>query len=470
MVFVLMKGIVNGRIDLLPVIISSDLSVYETVLDYFKDIDLRTFEKVLLDPIMYFFGISITLGHILFINRVVGVLILLAAFFIGKTFFKSNLLAILVTIFFASSRFVQNNLTSMEYGTFALLFALSAIGFILSYLENSKKDHLYLGIISFLIAGYFRYELIVILGAPILFFICLFMNRRDLSGKILGLLSLFMVFAAAPILVTIGHGSDPFIHDKVIEGNSVLSLIKNASHILQYNVIDQRDLDLEMGNISFFTYIALLAAPFVIFFGFYNKIKKIELKPLHKKLIFISLLFICMFSFLIFIHKEGMRSGEKYSVNFYILEILLSFGLLYILSENVTIIVGLAAFIWVFNGTSNFFVTSPRLYQSHFYDQYLLLKNIELDPNCTLIKFNSNTPVIDHFFPNRLKSAEFETIVELEKFANQAKCAYLFESPYYSPKPDVLDSNKVDPVFEKCKRDVIFEIEKSYTFIKYSCG
>ncbi|GEM_PF-4982116 len=90
-IFVLMKGIVNGRIDLLPVIISSDLSVYETVLDYFKDIDLRTFEKVLLDPIMYFFGISITLGHILFINRVVGVLILLAAFFIGKTFLRTTL-------------------------------------------------------------------------------------------------------------------------------------------------------------------------------------------------------------------------------------------------------------------------------------------------------------------------------------------------------------------------------------------
>jgi hypothetical protein len=480
-IFVSLRGAINGRIDLLPLVLTNTFEQFSSVFDYFYSVDIRSYEKVLIDPVMYLFNISVNLDHLSFINRIGGLFILLTSFLVGKVFFRSSLLGLLVLFTFGLSRFVQYNLTSIEYGTFSLLFVLLTFYFFLRYLDEREEKFINLGIVCGLIASFFRFELSIILGMPILLYLTLFSDRKHLSFRKLSLLTGLLSLRSATIAGYMSPGGDTFVHGKDIGAESILALIGNVSSVLRNNILGQHDLNLKFGNVSLLTYIALGVAALVLPLGTFRELGKRELNANTAKLFFVSLMYLFMFSFVFLVHIEGLRSGEKYSVNFFILEILIGYGIFYrflprlipklkeTYLSKMGFLGGCLALFAMLSIDHGFFISRPYPFETAQVDQYRILSAINIESQCLLIKYNTNTPVIDFFFPMRMKSIEIKSVGELTAFIKPESCFYLFDSPFYSPKPEVLDAEKVTPVLKRCKKEILYMKEQSYTFLKFRC-
>lgn len=439
-IFFFTKDVLNGRLMLYPLFVSDYFGDEWTLMVYAKFLDQRTLQKVLFDIIQYVFNLSFNLDVLVLINRFFSLGILLTIYRISRILTKSYSVSILCLLTFVSSNFTQQLLTSIEYGTPALFFLLLSVYF---YLDKKLP----LSIICLFVATYFRYEIAVLAGVPYLFTIVL--SKRD--NMVIWLVAIGLLYRAAPIATHVVEGKDFYLHGNKLSPG-FFAVLGNIPYVFQQNIFQHSDWSLTSGSITLFTYTNL-----IIFLGLAFRFNK---EPLEY--FWISLIGVFYMTVTLFFHIEGLRSGQKYSVNYFAFEVLITYVMiLRILSKTPVIakFVCWGFFILAFSTSPvmNFDMTKTRLIEV---EEYNALKATHLNNKCFVIKFQNHHPLMSYYFPHRFTTVDWKEVTT--EGIEKGECYYYFNQHFRGLRPEV------DRMFNSCNKKSIFEKEY-FGLMQYSC-
>lgn len=444
-----------------------------------------------------FFNLKITSGILLAVNKITSVFILVLVYLISKTVFKSKFMGILVLFSFIPYIFVQRILNSIEHGTFAMLFSLTSIYFLIKFSGEKKIILFNISILSLVLASYYRFELSLLLGLPYIIWCSFFLNNKKKIRKQIFFTIFLLLILLMPLVVTTLVVKDEIVIGKNLEGDGILSIIQNSKNILLNNIIEEKDLSLKSGTLSLFSYSTLLIYLVLVFFLSKNIICKKETYLRYRIYYFFAFYNLIFFIFLMSFFAQGLRNSANLQAFYYISEIILTyFALFWILDKyfkkekfhNV-----LKVALPVFFLLLSFFVSPAMsfdnsLLSNHFYIEQemfeinLIQENINFDGTCKLLKIHPGQPNFDYYLGLQKNSVYlgippefYESIWRYDKIG---KCFYYYDEKYLTPRHYdyegmfKVNSERIDDLFGLCNKRIEFESplkDRPFSLIKYVC-
>lgn len=452
-VFIHLKNIISGRFGLYPLLLSNSFD--DTgLLDYFGGIDPRSSQAIIYDIYQFIFNIGVQLDQLLFINKILSIGILLAVYFIAKEILQRYYLALLVLLTFAASSFAQFNLTSFEHGTPAILLALLSMFFGLKYQKEKSRALFILSGLSLISATFFRYELAVLFGLPYLLGTSFVFKTDKKDFKYFTILCAIMIIRSIPIMAHMAQGDDVNLHGAQLSDPTTLPLVKNSLSVLIHN-FRMGDFNLSSGHYSLFLPASLLGAVASLVM-----LLKKDRSVITRQISFLSVIMLFIFFTIITTHIEGLRSGEKYSINYFIAEIVIAYYWIFKLSGKRFQWLGnilCTAFFALALQSNHFFKIKQFPAPRHEYGIYQEFKGTNFDKSCSLIKRNSYEPLIDFFYPLSMK---YVMLDELPPIPN-GHCFYLFEDYYIN--------NTIEETLASCQKSRITGKTGMHSIIEYRC-
>lgn len=425
LVFLLQGWEIQGRFRLFPLYLT-DFFEARSLFDYAEALDQRTFYKVFNDFLQYAFKINLDPDKLLLINKLYSVGILLSLYGLAVILTGNYAIGFLTVLTFSSSGFAQNIFSSIEYGVPALFFVVFSFFVLGQFVHTGKLIFLYLAILSDLLAGYFRYELALLFSLPFFVFLTLFYPaKRKLS---LALLCLVYIARVIPILAHMISGTDVYIHGKSLN-KGFWALFENIPDIWRNNFIVMRDFNLESGVITIFTFLQFIILPGLIWYLISNY-RKNKLIPRWTLFIFCLVTYsVLHFGSIVSFHMEGLRSGVKYAIYFFGLEVVAVYAIISQWFQGQKWKASAACLVifticYCFSPLLNLIPAKNQL--SFEYREYLILKNIPLNRECNIVKLKSNQPLISHYFPQQFTTYYFDDLVK------PRGCYYYLEEKYLS--------------------------------------
>jgi hypothetical protein len=232
-----------------------------------------------------------------------------------------------------------------------------------------------------------------------------------------------MIIAAIPVIHFYQDADDPYLkgpYNNPISG--VLYRLKNSL------LIENQASLSEYHNVSLFYYLSWIASIVILL------TKKTI--PREKRYILAFILFFLLYNiFLLSFQIEGLKSPNKYNINFYVPEILI---IAFLINNSFTKepsmirkISAIAIFVLVIQlatavSHDYFFVDNLDIGISPHAQEFWKIRQIELKPECRIIKYSTRYPLLD-FYKGITKQDIF-----LEDFNPEPGECYYYYSGYYA--------------------------------------
>ncbi len=490
-VFIGLKEHAVGRFELIP-IIHEDIFT-EGWLSGLNN-NYRTYSSIVYSILEEGFLINITPITILILNKVISVFLLIIVFLIAKTVFKKRWLALLVLISFVSSQYIQENLSSFEHGIIALFFVHISILFLLKFIKNKELTAFILSNITLVLSALFRYELCFLFGLPYIVYYCVVVRKFKNTRKYMIITTIFLI-----IILTSFVNHFIFKNDNVLLGVSdskweLNELLKNSVNIIDHNIIINKDLFLREGYISIFSYSSFIISLILIIILIISIVKGKQINSKNEWIYIFVFFSIFYFIFQLGFHMEGLRSGWKYSMNYFLSEIIITYfaiswlvkKIFYKLSKGIiypitiVLIISFLMIAYISSDSISFDIT-PNV-EPYFDDMIILQRNVNLNNSCKIIEVTGSQPLLDLYFSIQGNSLDmgspphfYENIKNLKK---NGRCFYYYDEKYltendylYGEKFEI-DFEKLEQSFILCDKTIVFDsprFDRPYTLIRYDC-
>jgi hypothetical protein len=180
--------------------------------------------------------------------------------------------------------------------------------------------------------------------------------------------------------------------------------------------------------------------------------------------------------FLFFLNVQGLRSASKYSITYYICEIVVTYYAIIWLINKFTHVRYVA-----YAGILLFFAAGlamPNALSWNFKHDlpdpvYEEAKALNLDEKCLVAKVHANQPIIDQFTGMQRRVVYFGRIKgfydNINTFNKSGKCIY-FHEKLYENKMDyaVIDFDKVAGQMSGCKKTIVQRFDNA-DIVRYDC-
>lgn len=485
-IFFLFDGYATGRIAVLRDILGN---VFTT--DYFIYPFARTYSMVLYSVLDSFFNITITPLTVLFINRLISCFTLFVIFIISKKLFKKNWIAFIIFISFISHNLVKYNLSSVEYTIGSAFFVYFSFLFIILYSNNNKNDFFILSVISLLLASYYRYELSILFGFSYLLYYSFFLFKVRETRVYMLIATLILINISMAVIVQdfTGDITQELFGEKV-DSNSLFLLVQSMSNVLNENIFVYKDLFLDSGFISLFTYCAFIFS-IVLILDVINKLINDKDKNDYSSIYLFAFYFIIYNLFLLSVNIRGFRSRWEYSVNNILAEIILAYFLIFWVISKIKInntflkkivqITSILSFLLIaLNSSSQLSLDFKPIVEPEIKEMIAMKRSFSIDPSCYILKNNIYHQHLDFYFGLQERSILFthDNFYEsLDKLQKKENC-YYYHYPFVSDEAYIyshvmkVDIDKIDESFKDCIKTIEFESPlktRCSSIIKYSC-
>ena len=493
-VFYVLKGNFNGRFSVFPEIMGNIF--LDNIKENFPG-TIRTYSFMFYSVLGAIFQMPITPLVVLTINKIFSVFILIIVFLISREVFKKNWIGFFVLASFVSSLWIQKSLSSIEYGVMAAFFVHTSILFLLKYSKNRRNDFLILSIVCLVLATLYRTELAFLFGLPYLAFFNIFLytngNNKSEKKLITGAF-FFLVFVFMSVIVSDFSGKDlvdvNFIQGRELDNYGFVSLIINIQYLLENNLGADENLLLENGFVSLFFYISLFFSFILIVNLVWFLFKGYIPNKFSNFAYFFCFYFLVYFLSQVAFHFQGMEAAFRYSVNYFICEIILSYLFIFWVIGRLRFrrkpYPNFLSVLFVFILFFVVYVSSPSLsYELNnsnspeAKEMFFLLKNVDLDKECRIIKSNVYQPRLDFYYGVQENSVFFgfppEMYFFLSKYKQKSRCYYyyheiLLEKEYLTDFRHRINSSEIDLALDDCKKEIVFSggVGRN-SLTKYSC-
>ena len=308
--------------------------------------------------------------------------------------------------------------------------------------------------------------------------------------------TLILLTIVMPVVKSFTFYEDPLSRGDKIEGNEIFSFVANTKNVFINNVIINKDLHSQSGFVSLFTYFGLAFSIIILTNLIYNLIKRKKLQSYYKWISLFAFYNLFYLFFQITFHMEGLRTSWKYSVNYFLCEIILTYFVILFLIDRIKIkkidlkynvnlieFFVLILFFIIALLTSNALSFNNKIQNPpEVSEMFFLMENIKLNETCKIIKVHPNQPLIDYYFGLQKNAIFFgkppSFYKKLQKYEKENKCFYYYDAKYFTEfdfeHQDVvkIDSKKIDQLFKNCKKSIIINSnleERPFNLIKYIC-
>lgn len=488
-----LSGKMYGRIMLLDMLIDNYNYITSSGRSYFGAFGLL-YRFILSKPL--------TAIGVLNINRFLSLCLVIVVFLMAYYFFKNYVLSFFCTVFFMMSPYITSNIISIEHNLSAVFFTVLSIYLLLKH--GNKKQFLVASMASMLMASLCRFELSFLFGAVYLIYISLFYIKNNL--KIILAFSLVLGFRAISIFSHLLHHKDLFLTGNM-DGEGIKALLSDSYSILYNNLIINNDLSIFHGSATIFTFLGVfLSFIFIIHFIRYCSKKKTLIKYPHKSILIFAFYNVIYLFFQLSFHIEGLRSGFKYSVQYWICEIMLfTYSYIVFLEPKLYLkwikLVGRIVFILVtifilsifFKGSFDYDDKTPDITYTYVSD----VLSVDLDSKCYIIKTNRAMPYYDkiHGLSSRALHLDYNEGVlsrikgsvysKIKGYIKPGNCYYFLDIYYFGDAGEfwytdsgvepnltyhLLDPGKVDQSFENCDKSLVGTFWENSDFTRYANG
>lgn len=307
---------------------------------------------------------------------------------------------------------------------------------------------------------------------------------------------LFTFFDANPS----GEVVLPYVAEEKNFFSTAIKTFESWIQIINHNIFIEKDLLLSSGVISLFSYSSLIISAFLILHLIYNLIIKNKTPSNNHYIYLLAFYSLFYFVFLIFSHNEGLREGWKYSVNFFICEIIVTYyGISLVIKKikqrylvirkrsDIMLSCSIIFFLIMAFLSSDMLSFGFMIPRSPEYSHMIILnKNVDLDRSCYIIKIHPDQPQIDYYYGLQKNAVYFgEPPGFYEALGNYDKKAKCFYYQYVDLSEDdildnrkQLDNQKIDKLFSNCKKEGVFHFNnsknqeydsKAFSLFKYLC-
>ncbi len=378
--------------------------------------DPRTFTTPFYS-ILEFFGLHVTPFVLTFFNRIWSIIAVLLFYFILKHITKKKWLSFFTTLILATTTYFILDSISIEAMMWSLCFTLLSI-----YLLFKAKNKITLPFIAaVVIAASSRYELSLLFGIPLMFYLLFFKNKKDLSDLWI-IFVVIMLILPIPVIHHYSSTTDPFLKGQ----NS--GFISSALARIHNSLIVRKDWQPDKNYVSFFYYLTWILS-FVYLDLLFNK------KFLKKNHVVYLFVFYFIFYNLILVsfQIEGLSSPVKYNINFYLMELLIIAYSLKFFKEYLSLVLLAVIFIAAIYFNHFFFFNFDN-FGNEFRNQELhMVQGVSLDPSCKIIKAWARYPYFDYYV-GKMKQTVFcgdrHFFDNLNRFFKQWGCYYFYNGHY----------------------------------------
>jgi len=460
--------------------------------------DQRSYSVVVYSILQEVFHIKITPLTLLMVNRVVSVFLLIVVFLIAKKVFKRNLISLLVLVSFISSRFILINFSSIGYTIVAVFFTYLSILFLFKFMKERDLTAFILSNIAVILAAYYKFELSFLFGLPYIAYFCLFLNKNKQTKRCMLITTIVLLLISMSIVEFYTHHNEGLWGERLNEQfkdkpKNLISHLINAVYLLKHNIFVEKDLLLQSGRVSLFTYSGFIISSILVIALVYSLIKRKEIKSKHKWVYIFAFYNMIYFIFNISFTKGLMGRGIRYSVNYYLCEIIVTYFAISwlagkLISKQSKYIINATKFLFILL----FFVialkVSPQLSlqftaitSKEVPEMKLLRENVNIDESCKIIKINPNQPYLDYYFGLQKNSVFFGApplfYESIKRYKKEGKCFYYYdqyftEYEYRGEGMHRIDLNKVNQLFISCNKSIEFESpleDRPFSLVKYIC-
>jgi hypothetical protein len=277
-------------------------------------------------------------------------------------------------------------------------------------------------------------------------------NKTQDYQKKIYFLVILMIIAAIPVIHHYQAVDDPHLkgpYNNPFSG--VLYRLKNSL------LIENQASLSEYSNVSLFYYLSWIASIMILLTR--------KTIPREKRYILAFILFFFLYNlFLLSFQIEGLKSPNKYNINFYVPEILI---IAFLINNSFTKepsrirkISAIAVFISIVLLATSishdyFFVDNLDIGVSSHAQEFWMIRQIELEPECRIIKYSTRYPLLD-FYKGITKQDIF-----LEDFSPKPGKCYYYYSGYYAfyEVGDQKTNNETIDYIKSLKEDMGCQLE-----------
>lgn len=485
-IFIILKGPPTGRVSMLP---------------FFYSIKSPRSFYFIFSLILNFFKINVTPNLLLYFNKIFAILFIILIYILTRIIFKNIYLSLLTTITFLSNIFIRSSFHTIEYSNQTLFFIYLCFLSLILFEKTKDKFFYYLLLVSIISASFFRYELSIILGISYITYHMIF--YADFKKYTREFIIFFFILIYRSISIISHYAFNDDIPLKGVSEKGFYVLL-NTFNLFISN-ISKGDLLLSNGRISIFLYLFIIFSIILIF----NLIKKIikDKKTINikDKYIYMFVFFgLFHFIFQIFFHIDGMRGAHKYSINYFLCEVLIVYYVIdkiinYVINKYsikkkigkyISILFILILFyisfqssaIITFNQNYSLYPIAPI--EPHSYEMIYLLNNYQINDSCRFLKIIFYQPNIDSYYgietyKRSIKLGKPPDYYDNLNNLNKNEACYYF----YNQK-DIIDKSfdnhyflnitLIDKILKDCNKSLeivvpIMFTRKNKTLYKYMC-
>ncbi|MCK5026396.1 MAG: hypothetical protein KAS15_07390 [Nanoarchaeota archaeon] len=506
LIFICLKDNLVGRFQIIRWMLG-DIFIKEIFYDTLIA-NPRTYSMVLYSVLQEFFHIKVTPLTLLYVNKIISFFMILTVFFISRKVFKKNWISIIVVLSFVSSIFIQMNLTSIEYGIVAIFFTCLSILLLIKFSEKKHMRFFILSNVCAILAAYNRHELSLLFGIPYIAYYCIFISKHKATRKYMTATTVILAFILMSVVKYFTYYKDPYMQGTEISGTGFFSYISNLMNVINHNLFIQNDFSLQSGYVSLFSYLGPIISLILIAWIAYKLIKQQHVKSKYSILYLFAFYNLFYLFFQLSVHMGGLRDAIKYSVNYFICEIILVYFAVcwvvgYFMSKkpeyliNATKSVCVLFFFIVIVSSSITLSLKPVSSIEPEVPELILLNGYKIDESCYIIKVHPAQPKIDYYYGLQRNVLFFGRppffYENIRQYPKTGKCFYYYDekTTLISDQPQIelgsyehyynIDSKKIDGLFDSCNKNSELKLpvlikdnnhtERNITkeLIKYSC-
>lgn len=460
----------------------------------------KTYFPVLLTGIRIVTDANVGFSFVLTLNRFISIFMLLMVFYTARNVFKDNLKAYIVLFTLIGLRIFHVNLSSILHTTWALFFVICFAFFLVKFLEKKSLLTFSLMNISLLLAGYMRFELMILLGLPYLFMIGLFWRKHKYTYPILLLFTVLAMSVSLPVIASFTNLNDPGRTFDDVKEPGFAAVLQQAAKIGYKNIFEYHDLGL--WRLTLFDYGAILASATLLVFLVYNVVRRSERFLRHKWSYFFAAFYLFFLVMNLLFTKTGLRYSHKYLVQVEIFGIILVYYMIHQIFEHKLSDYKKYGFVGMFL----FFILAAALsstlsFSSYSCDdptgipylpkltfqfpddtrpetyEYLTLKNnnISIDRDCKILKINYAQPELDFYYglQDNILIVGYPPSLP-DKYVKKSECFYFLNQEYIQDIEFKFDVNMslIDSELNGCSKEIVYTHASKvypYTLFKYTC-
>jgi hypothetical protein len=426
------------------------------------------------------FSVKVTPLLVTIGTRIAGILSLITFYVIAKKTTSNKLLSICATSALLLNNYFLHISMSIEKVIWGLFFVLLSFYYLIEYERDKKDSSLLLIILSIICAAGARYELSLLLGVPLVFY--LFISDQ-LKGKNIHKYKKIIYIG----LIIIAIGAIPLLNfyqatsAHQLKGPNDNFFLDSIDRI--YNsLIKERQMSPSMPNVSFLYYLTWPIALLALLIP--------RLTPKSKKYILAFIIFFILYNiFAIATQTEGLSSPVKYNINFYPAEILIiTYMINYLATKRPTLsrkILSAGIFIGIMIFTIN--VSHDHIFNerleipvSEKAQEYFAIRKVSINEECKVIKYNLRYPELDFYKGIQQNNIFINSVAELDRILKEKECYYFlsgynyhFEIPGVNKtKKEITEYLKTGELNKDCNittHDIITIKNQSVQLFKIKC-